>query len=87
LLGPGTLTDLSLSLFVGIAVGATSSLFLATPLDVLLREHEPRIKAHTQKVLAARALSGATGDLVGVAVPLKPGQHLGQGAQPKRKRP
>ena len=31
LLGPGTLLDLSLALFVGIAVGAYSSIFIATP--------------------------------------------------------
>ena len=37
LLGPGTLLDLSLALFVGIAVGAYSSIFIATPLLVDLR--------------------------------------------------
>ncbi|MDR2722406.1 MAG: protein translocase subunit SecF, partial [Cellulomonadaceae bacterium] len=61
LLGAGTLSDLSLSLFVGIAVAAASSLFLATPLEVWLREREPKIKAHTDKVLAARASLGAEG--------------------------
>jgi preprotein translocase subunit SecF len=87
LLGPGTLTDLSLSLFVGIAAGATSSLFLATPLDVALREREPKIKAHTEQVLAARATSGESGEeLLLVATPLKPGQHQGQAAQPKKRR-
>jgi preprotein translocase subunit SecF len=88
LLGAGTLRDLSLSLFVGIAVGAASSLFLATPLDVALREREPKIKAHTAKVLAARAGAGSDEDVavtVG-AVQLAPGQHLGQAAQPRRKR-
>lgn len=49
LLGAGTLKDISLSLFVGIAVGATSSIFLATPLDVALREGEPKIAAHTDR--------------------------------------
>ncbi|QAY62744.1 protein translocase subunit SecF [Xylanimonas allomyrinae] len=88
LLGAGTLRDLSLSLFVGIAVGAASSLFLATPLDVALREREPKIKAHTAKVLAARAGAAAGGDVpveAGV-LQLAPGQHLGQAAQPRRKR-
>jgi len=88
LLGAGTLRDLSLSLFVGIFVGAASSLFLATPLDVTLREGEPRIKAHTAKVLAARAGSLDGDDVADslAAVQLTPGQHLGQGAQPRRKR-
>ncbi len=40
LLGPGTLLDLSLALFVGIAVGAYSSIFIATPLLVDLRRNE-----------------------------------------------
>ena len=87
LLGAGTLRDLSLSLFVGIAVGAASSLFLATPLDVALREREPKIAAHTAKVLAARAGSADGEELVHVATAqLSPGQHLGQAAQPRRKR-
>ncbi|HEX2704441.1 MAG TPA: protein translocase subunit SecF [Candidatus Lustribacter sp.] len=44
LLGPGTLLDLSLALFVGIAVGAYSSIFIATPLLVALRNTEPAVK-------------------------------------------
>ena len=44
LLGPGTLLDLSLALFVGIAVGAYSSIFIATPLLVDLRRNEPAVK-------------------------------------------
>jgi len=43
-LGPGTLLDLSLALFVGIAVGAYSSIFIATPLLVELRRREPAVK-------------------------------------------
>ena len=42
-IGPGTLLDLALALFVGIAVGAYSSIFIATPLFVHLRAHEPAI--------------------------------------------
>jgi preprotein translocase subunit SecF len=42
-LGPGTLLDLALALFVGIAVGAYSSVFIATPLFVHLRAKEPAI--------------------------------------------
>ncbi len=43
LLGPGTLLDLSLALFIGIAVGAYSSIFIATPLLVDLRRKEPAV--------------------------------------------
>ncbi len=55
LLGAGTLKDLSLALFVGIAAGAYSSLFLATPVLADLKEREPQYKALTQRVLARRA--------------------------------
>jgi len=41
LLGPGTLLDLSLALFIGIAVGTYSSIFIATPVLADLREREP----------------------------------------------
>ena len=44
LLGPGTLLDLSLALFIGIAVGAYSSIFIATPLLADLRRNEPAIR-------------------------------------------
>ncbi|WP_152185517.1 protein translocase subunit SecF [Segeticoccus rhizosphaerae] len=43
-LGPGTLLDLSLALFVGIAAGTYSSVFIATPLLADLREREPGMK-------------------------------------------
>lgn len=54
-LGPGTLLDLSIALFIGIAVGAFSSVFVATPLLVHMRENEPDIKEHDRKVLKKRA--------------------------------
>lgn len=39
-LGPGTLLDLSLVLFIGMTVGAISSIFIATPLLVWLRRKD-----------------------------------------------
>ncbi len=42
-LGPGTLLDLALVLFIGILVGAYSSIFLATPLLVSLRAKDPAV--------------------------------------------
>ncbi len=93
LLGAGTLRDISLSLFVGMAVGAYSSIFLATPLEVSLRLREPKIAQHTDEVLSARseqgsvAVAGVASSPVRVASgQLKPGQHLGNRTQPKRKR-
>ncbi len=55
LLGAGTLLDLSLALFIGIAFGTYSSIFIATPLLVQLREKEPAIMALEQKLTAKRA--------------------------------
>ncbi|NJP33861.1 protein translocase subunit SecF [Micromonospora thermarum] len=55
LLGAGTLKDLGLVLFVGMAVAFLTSILVATPLLVLLKNFEPRIQAHNKRVLARRA--------------------------------
>ncbi len=57
LLGAGTLKDLSLALFVGLAIGTYSSIFVATPLLAQLRERESAMKALAKKVVA-RGLAG-----------------------------
>ncbi|PWU43567.1 protein translocase subunit SecF [Micromonospora globispora] len=54
LLGAGTLKDLGLVLFVGMAVAFLTSILLATPLLVLLKNQDPRINAHNKRVLARR---------------------------------
>jgi preprotein translocase subunit SecF len=54
LLGAGTLKDLALALFVGLASGAYSSLFLATPILADLKEREPRFQQLHQRVIARR---------------------------------
>ncbi|MHC3000287.1 protein translocase subunit SecF [Microbacterium sp. HJ5] len=56
--GAQTLTDLSLSIFVGTIVAAYSTIFVASPLYSLLREGEPAVKARDERVLAARELAG-----------------------------
>jgi preprotein translocase subunit SecF len=66
LLGAGSLKDLSLSLFVGIATGAYSSIFVATPLLTDLKEREPQFKALKARV-AARQLALAGGGRVAAA--------------------
>jgi preprotein translocase subunit SecF len=55
LLGAGTLKDLGLVLFVGMAAGAYSSIFLATPVVADLKEREPRYRALRARVLAKRS--------------------------------
>jgi preprotein translocase subunit SecF len=54
LLGVGTLKDLALVMLVGIIVGTYSSLFLATPLLVTLRERTELVRTHTRRVLRRR---------------------------------
>jgi len=56
LFGAGTLKDLSLALFVGMIVGTYSSICVATPLLVQLKEREPQYRELRQK-LAKRAAS------------------------------
>jgi preprotein translocase subunit SecF len=55
LLGAGMLNDIALSLFVGLAAGAYSSIFIATPLVADLKEREPAIRALRKRVEAKRA--------------------------------
>ncbi len=54
-LGVGTIKDLALVLFVGLAAGAYSSIFLATPVLADLKEREPDQVALRKRVLARRS--------------------------------
>ncbi|MEU4605920.1 protein translocase subunit SecF [Kribbella sp. NPDC023972] len=58
-LGTGPLKDLSLALFVGIAVGAYSSVFIAPALLAVFKEREPGMQALNRRVTAKRAQSAA----------------------------
>ncbi|PKW25431.1 protein translocase subunit SecF [Phycicoccus duodecadis] len=78
-LGPGVLLDLSLVLFVGILVGAYSSIFIATPILVTLRRTDDavvelgkRAARHQAKVarVPAGTTPGATADADGDPVPV-----------------
>ncbi|MBR6459365.1 MAG: protein translocase subunit SecF [Actinomycetaceae bacterium] len=100
LLGAATLRDLALVMFVGLILSSLSSMFIAAPLAVALTETSPEIKEHTAKVLAKReariaerqARIDAGEDVEDLEeIPTKaimsvPGQHLGNKAQPKRKK-
>jgi preprotein translocase subunit SecF len=55
LLGVGTLKDLALVLFVGMVVGAYSSIFLASPWLVDMAERSAVYQRHNQKIAAKRA--------------------------------
>ena len=54
LLNAQTLSDISLSIFVGTIVAAYSTLFVAAPLYSLFRENEPALKARDARILEAR---------------------------------
>lgn len=87
LLGAGTLKDLSLALFIGMIVGAYSSIFIAPPVLAQLREKEPAMIALAKRVNArgtAVVNSVATPGLVQVATATV-ADRRGPRNQPKRK--
>ncbi len=57
-LGARTLSDISLSIFVGTIVAAYSTLFVAVPMYALLREKEKPVAQRDARVLAAREKAG-----------------------------
>ena len=59
-LGSGPLKDLALALFVGMAAGAYSSIFIATPLLAQLKMREPAMQAQAKRVYARRGAAGRT---------------------------
>ncbi|WP_127842119.1 protein translocase subunit SecF [Actinomyces wuliandei] len=95
-LGAGTLSDIALTLFIGMIAGTLSSLFLATPLLVDLRSREKAVRSQAKRVAAARQRRveeagddpEALATLVSApaASPLRPGYHRGVSAQPKKRR-
>ncbi|HEU5002823.1 MAG TPA: protein translocase subunit SecF [Actinomycetota bacterium] len=60
LLGADTLRELALALFVGIASGTYSSIFVATPLLSIMKEREPRYASLRSAAARAPRLAGAT---------------------------
>ncbi|SFF29731.1 protein translocase subunit SecF [Blastococcus tunisiensis] len=61
LLGVGTLKDLALVLFVGLAAGTYSSIVLATPVVADLKEREPEVQALRRRVQARRSSAARQG--------------------------
>jgi preprotein translocase subunit SecF len=80
LLGAGTLKDLSLALFIGLAVGTYSSIFIAPPFLASLREKEPAMIALAKRVQARRGAPVAA-----EVHAVRPSTGRGPRNQPKRK--
>jgi len=97
LLGAGTLRDIALALFLGMAVGTASSVFIAAPAETALHGRSAAVRAHTEKVIALRQRrideAEAAGEDLDVvrsgarAGGLVAGSHQGQSAQPRKRRP
>ena len=83
LLGAGTLKDLSLALFIGLAVGTYSSVFIAPPVLATLREREPAMQALAKRVAARNGAAPASA-VVNSGAPAK-SDVRGPRNQPKRK--
>jgi preprotein translocase subunit SecF len=79
LLGAGTLKDLSLALFIGLATGTYSSIFIATPILAVLREREPAMQALAKRV-------GSRGEKSSVSTSVSAQSDRGPRNQPKRYR-
>ena len=58
LLGAGSLKDLALALLIGLASGAYSSIFIASPLVADMKEREPQFKALARRVAARQSKEG-----------------------------
>ncbi|GAB3273168.1 protein translocase subunit SecF [Arthrobacter pigmenti] len=59
LLGAGTLRDLALALFIGILIGAATTIFVAAPMYSWLREREPELQKQAKKVHQRRSREAA----------------------------
>jgi preprotein translocase subunit SecF len=86
LLGAGTLKDLSLALFIGLAVGTYSSIFIAPPFLASLREKEPAMQALAKRVASRGNSAPAESTASQSARPtIQPSVNRGPRNQPKRK--
>jgi preprotein translocase subunit SecF len=81
-LGTGPLKDLALALFVGMAAGAYSSIFIATPLLVQLKEREPEIQTQAKRVRNRRAQQERESARAGVVVKAPPDEDEAEPPRP-----
>ena len=84
LLGAGTLKDLSLALFIGLATGTYSSIFIAPPILATLREREPAMRALAKRV-ASRNVGSSTINASANSNEYVTTEKRGPRNQPKRK--
>ena len=68
ILGSGPLEDIGLALFVGMIIGAYSSIFIATPLLVEMKEREPAIKEQAARVERRREKLARSAELASQTV-------------------
>jgi preprotein translocase subunit SecF len=89
IMGAVTLEEFGLALLVGLFVGAYSSIFIAAPIVVALKEREPRNKAIRERLEAKRAglaappagAAATTGDGEPVEGPAGAAEPVGAGAR------
>jgi preprotein translocase subunit SecF len=99
LYGGDTLKDFAFAMFVGVAIGAYSSIFVAAPVLVVLKEREPRYQQLEAKRQAREEAEGRAGALAtsgaaaraatartGAARPGSRPRSRSKRPQPKRKR-
>ena len=86
LFGASSLKDFALALFVGLATGAYSSIFVATPILARLKEREPRYRAIRERPEARGPRAGAPdprrADLGPPWTARSPGEPPGRGRAP-----
>lgn len=102
MMGASTLEEFAIALLVGLTAGAYSSIFIASPLLVMLKEREPRYASIRQRIMsrggsgvpltpAAAAAGGVRPDVDDDGPPLRPAAATvgGGGAsnRPSSKRP
>jgi preprotein translocase subunit SecF len=94
LFGGDTLKDFAFAMFVGVAIGAYSSIFIAAPILALLKRREQRYRQLEQRrtdrerVVAKRATAAATvtpGAGVGEAAAARATVHTGTASRPRPK--
>jgi preprotein translocase subunit SecF len=86
-LGAGTLKDIALALFIGMIVGAYSSVFIAPAILAQLREKEPAMMALAKRVNARGGATATADSAVAASSPtvaVSVGKR-GPRNQPKRK--
>jgi preprotein translocase subunit SecF len=84
LLGAETLKDLALALFIGMAIGTYSSVVIATPFLVWLKEKEPKWRELKERVESRR--SAPPEPTPAKTAPVKPQTSKSTASKPKRRR-